>query len=220
MTDGDPAGRRGMTETMGFQLRVIHEGWNTFGIATIRLPDGRTVERALEHHGEAAGVLPYDAERRCVLLVRQERVGPLYWGDQDSLAEVPAGGLDGKAADVTAIEEAFEEAGVRLHELEPVVHAYAMPSVSSERIWLYLAPYTSAARTGAGGGLVHEGERMEVEEMSFRDLARLMSQGKLRDMKTLVLAQALQLRRPDLFAAGAVDSPLTGRDSRSSDEMG
>lgn len=199
-----------MIESDAFRLRVIHEGWNTFGIATIRLPDGRTVDRALEHHGEAAGVLPYDAERRCVLLVRQERVGPLYWGDREPLPEVPAGGLDGKAADVTAIEEAFEEAGVELVELEPVVHAYAMPSVSSERIWLYLAPYTSAARTGSGGGLAHEGERMVVEEVSLRDLARLMSEGNLRDMKTLVLAQALQLRRPDLFAAGPVDpSPET-----------
>lgn len=197
---------RDMTETDTFRLRVIHQGWNTFGIATIRLPDGRAIDRALEHHGEAAAVLPYDAERRCVLLVRQERVGPLYWGDPERLPEVPAGGLDGKTPDATAIEEAFEEAGVRLVELEPVVHAYAMPTVSSERIWLYLAPYTSAARTGAGGGLAHEGEQMVVEEVSLGDLARLMSEGKLRDMKTLVLAQALQLRRPDLFGPGPVES--------------
>ncbi len=188
-----------MTRSDAFRLRVIHEGWNTFGIATLRLPDGRTVDRALEHHGEAAGVLPYDAARRCVLLVRQERVGPLYWGDAEPLAEIPAGGLDGKAAGATAIEEAFEEAGVRLAELELVVRAYALPSVSSERIWLYLAPYSQGDRVGTGGGLAHEGESLIVEEVGFDELAGLMRRGELQDMKTLVLAQALQLRRPDLF---------------------
>lgn len=189
-----------MKQDANFQLRVIHQGWNTFGIATIRLPDGGMVERALEHHGEAAGVLPYDAQRRCVLLVRQDRVGPLFWGDEERLAEIPAGGLDGKPADVAVAREAFEEAGVRLRDLELVVHAYTMPSVSSERIWLYFAPYTRDDCTGAGGGLVHEGEHLTVEEVGFDELARLVAEGKLRDTKTLILAQALQLRRPDLFA--------------------
>lgn len=183
-----------------FQLRIVHQSWNTFGIATIRLADGSMVERALEHHGEAAGVLPYDLERRQVLLIGQDRVGPLYWGDEDRLLEIPAGGLDGELADVVAMKEAFEEAGVLLHHLELVVHAYSMPSVSSERIWLYLAPYTLSDCMGPGGGLAHEGEHIVVEEVAFDDLVQMTREGKIRDAKTLILAQALQLRRPDLFS--------------------
>ena len=57
-------------------LRVIHRGWNTFGIATLTQPDGSTVPRALEDHGEAACVLPDESERRVALLGRQSRVGP------------------------------------------------------------------------------------------------------------------------------------------------
>ncbi|AWB25881.1 NUDIX hydrolase [Methylobacterium currus] len=190
-----------MTDNDDFRLRVLHEGWNTFAIATIRTRHGDTIDRAFEHHGAAAGVLPYDPERRCALLVRQDRVGVLYWGETEPIAEVPAGGLDRKTPEATAIEEALEEAGVRLSALELVVEAYAMPSVSSERIWLYLAPYGQGDRIAEGGGLATEGERLTVEEIGLDTLARLAATGGLRDMKTLILIQALQLRRPELFTA-------------------
>ncbi|MCB4801821.1 nudix-type nucleoside diphosphatase (YffH/AdpP family) [Methylobacterium brachiatum] len=182
-------------------LRVIHRGWNTFGIATLTQPDGSTVPRALEDHGEAACVLPYDPERRVALLVRQSRVGPAFWGEPPALDEAPAGGLDGGEPEETAIREAMEEAGLRLARLEPVAHAYSMPSVSSERLWLYLAPYTQADRVGPGGGLPGEGEQVEVLELPLATLAEQVRSGHLADLKTLVLVQALMLRRPELFTA-------------------
>lgn len=182
-------------------LRVIHRGWNTFGIATLTQPDGSTVPRALEDHGEAACVLPYDPERRVALLVRQSRVGPAFWGEPPALEEAPAGGLDGGEPEETAIREAMEEAGLRLARLEPVAHAYSMPSVSSERLWLYLAPYTQADRVGPGGGLPGEGEQVEVLELPLATLAEQVRSGHLADLKTLVLVQALMLRRPELFTA-------------------
>lgn len=180
-------------------LQVLHRGWNTFGIATLALPDGSTVPRALEDHGEAACVLPYDPERRVALLVRQARVGPAFWGEPPGLVEAPAGGLDGGAPEETAIREALEEAGVRLGGLEPVARAYPMPSVSSERLWLYLAPYAASDRIAAGGGLHAEGEQITVIEVSLSDLAAQVRTGTMPDLKTMTLVQALMLRRPDLF---------------------
>ncbi|MDP4004384.1 NUDIX hydrolase [Methylobacterium sp. NEAU K] len=182
-------------------LRVIHRGWNTFGIATLTQPDGSTVQRALEDHGEAACVLPYDPERRVALLVRQARVGPAFWGEPAAFDEAPAGGLDGGEAEATAIREALEEAGIRLARLEPVARAYSMPSVSSERLWLYLARYGQADRVGPGGGLPHEGEQVLALEVPLDALADQARSGRLPDLKTLVLIQALMLRRPELFAA-------------------
>jgi len=191
-----------MTDTQtALPLQVIHKGWNTFGIATLTQPDGSTVPRALEDHGEAACVLPYDPGRRVALLVRQNRVGPAFWGEPASLDEAPAGGLDGGKPEETAIREAMEEAGVRLERLEPVAHAYSMPSVSSERLWLYLAPYAETDRVGTGGGLPGEGEQVAVLELPLSVLAEQARSGRLVDLKTLVLVQALMLRRPDLFAA-------------------
>ena len=190
MTDGPP----------GLPLEVLYRGWNTFGIATLILPDGSAVRRVLEDHGQAACVLPYDPGRRVALLVRQARVGPAFWGEPAEFDEAPAGGLDGGAPEATAIREAMEEAGVRLSRLEPVAHAYTMPSVSSERIWLYLAPYEAADRVGPGGGLPEEGEQVLVLEVPLAALAEQARAGALPDLKTLVLVQALMLRFPDLFA--------------------
>ncbi|SDM19429.1 nudix-type nucleoside diphosphatase, YffH/AdpP family [Methylobacterium phyllostachyos] len=190
-----------MSETpAALPLKVIHRGWNTFGIAMLTLPDGSTVPRALEDHGEAACVLPYDPERRVALLVRQARVGPAFWGEPADLDEAPAGGLDGDEPEATAIREAMEEAGVRLHRLERVAHAYSMPSVSSERLWLYLAAYGETDKVGPGGGLHAEGEQVLALEVPLAELAEAARSARLPDLKTLVLVQALMLRNPELFA--------------------
>jgi nudix-type nucleoside diphosphatase (YffH/AdpP family) len=182
-----------------FSLRVLHKGWNTFGIATVTGPDGCHFERALEHHGDATCVLPYDPDRRVALLVRQMRIGPLFCGDAPELDEAAAGGLDGEDPEAAAIREAFEECGVRLTVLEPLGHPYALSGVSSERVWLYLAPYCLADRIASGGGIAQEGEDIQVLEVSLSEMATQATNGTLRDLKTLALIQALQLRRPDLF---------------------
>ena len=181
-------------------LRVVYEGWTTFGVATVIQPDGTPVNRCLEHHGGAAVVLPYDPVRRTALLVRQVRVGPAWWGGDGQLDEAPAGGLDGGAPDDTARREALEEAGVRLDALEKVACLYPMPSVSTERIHLFLAPYAAGDRIAAGGGLAAEDEQVAVKEVALADLVAGAADGSLADMKTIVLLQALQLRRPELFA--------------------
>ena len=185
---------------MTLPLRLVYEGWTTFGVATVIQPDGTPVNRCLEHHGEAAVVLPYDPVRRTALLVRQVRVGPAWWGGDGQLDEAPAGGLDGGEPEATARREALEEAGVRLGALERVAALFPMPSVSTERIHLYLAPYAAADRVTQGGGLAEEDEQVAVLEIALAELAAQAAKGTLADMKTIVLLQALQLRRPELFA--------------------
>ena len=169
-------------------------------IATIRMPDGRILSRDVEDHGCAAAVLPYDPLRRTALLVEQLRAAQLVSVGATHSLEAIAGlveGEDDPAA--TAKREALEEGGLRLGALEHVASAWSMPGVSTERMTLYLAEYRAEDRVADGGGVAHEDEEVRVVEMSLKDLAAWMAAEGFVDMKTLVLFQALRLRRPELF---------------------
>ncbi len=183
------------------ERKLVYSGWGRFLLLEVELGDGRRVERQIEDHGEAAAVLPYDAERRVALVCRQPRVGPLYSGFEPHLVEAAAGMIDpGEAAAATAVREALEELGVRLRMVEPVAAAWSMPAVSSERIHLFLAPYEAADRVAEGGGMADEGEEIEVLERPLAALLQEADSGTLTDIKTLALVWALARRRPDLFA--------------------
>ena len=182
------------------ERKLIYSGWGRFLLLKVAFGDGRTAERQIEDHGEAAAVLPYDAARRMALVCRQPRVGPLYSGFEPHLVEAAAGMIDrGEEPAATAVREALEELGVRLASIEPVAAAWSMPAVSSERIHLFLAPYAAADRVAAGGGLAEEGEEIEVLERPLQALLQDADAGRLTDLKTLALVWALARRRPDLF---------------------
>lgn len=182
------------------KLEQTHKRWATMSIATVRMPDGKIFLRDVEDHGCAAAVLPYDPLRKTALLVEQLRAAQLLAVGATHALEAIAGlveGEDDPAA--TARREALEEGGLSLGALERVASAWSMPGVSTERMTLYLAEYRAENRVAAGGGVAHEDEEVRVVEMSLQDLAAAMAAAGVVDMKTLVLVQALRLRRPELF---------------------
>ncbi len=180
--------------------RVLHQGWGRYLAVTVRLEDGAEVERELEDHGQAVAVLPYDPERRMALLVRLLRTGPLVAGDDDPfLLEAPAGMIEDGDAAATARRESMEEAGLRITALEPLGAPYSTAGVSTERITLFLASYTRHDRIDAGGGLAEEHENIRVVETPLAELWAMVEACAVRDLKTLTLALALKVRRPELF---------------------
>lgn len=182
------------------KLETVYQGYVTLMRATLAAEDGTAFTREIEHHGHAAAVLPYDPERRMALLVRLPRA-PVIWAQGPAeLLEAIAGMVDAEGPEACARREALEEAGVRLRELEPVGAAYASPGVSSERVRLYLAPYRGVDRIGPGGGVAEEHELITVMEIPLAELWARVEAHRIEDMKTLTLAMALRLRRPELFA--------------------
>ena len=182
-------------------IRTLHEGWGRYLLVTVDKPDGGRIAREVEDHGDAAGVLPYDPERRTALLVRQLRVPLLLAAGIEQTLEIAAGCIDDEEEPESCIHrEAMEELGLRLGSVERVVTMQTMPGISTERIHLFLAPYSPTDRVGEGGGLAAEEEAITVVEMPLADLAAQADDGRLEDAKTLILLQTLRLRRPDLFA--------------------
>jgi nudix-type nucleoside diphosphatase (YffH/AdpP family) len=179
--------------------KILHEGWGRLLALRIRLPDGEVIKREVEDHGAAVCVLPYDAERRVAMLVRLFRAPVFLASGEAELLEAPAGMLDEDDPAACARREALEEVGLVLRSLEPAGIAWTTPGVSTEHMHLYLAPYGAADRTGEGGGVAGEHENITLAETKLAHLAAMADDGRLADMKTLLLIQTLRLRRPGLF---------------------
>lgn len=177
----------------------VYDGWYRLDRLQLALPGGVLAERHLLDNGQAVAVLPYDAARRVCLLVSQPRA-PVIDAGEPPLLEAIAGNLDGATPEMRIVEEAWEEAGLRLRELEPVSNIWPMCPVSTERVQLYLAPYSATQHSGPGGGS-EVNECITVHEIGLDALRDLALGGALSDAKTLILAQALLLRRPELWAA-------------------
>jgi nudix-type nucleoside diphosphatase (YffH/AdpP family) len=181
------------------QVETVYEGWRKLLKLTVQMPDGRTMVREILNSADAAAVLPYDRQARRVILVRQFRAPVMHVEGRQDFLEAVAGLLDEDEPEACARREAMEEAGLRVQTLEPVGKAWSAPGITTERLHLFLAPYTAADRVEEGGGLAGEHEDIEVLEIGFDELIGMLQQGAIADMKTLILIQALQLRHPDLF---------------------
>jgi nudix-type nucleoside diphosphatase (YffH/AdpP family) len=166
----------------------------------VRLADGVEVAKEVIVRGDAAAVLPYDAERCCALVVRLFRAPVRTVSELTELEEACAGMLDpGETPDEAMRREAMEEMGVRLETLEPVATIWPTPGILTERLSLFLAPYRPADRIAEGGGVPEEHEGITVAERPLAELATDADAGRILDGKLLVLTQTLRLRRPELF---------------------
>lgn len=179
----------------------VYQGWAKYSVLKVRLADGKIAKRELEEHGPAVTVLPYDPTRKVATLVRQFRAPVLASAGEETLLEAIAGLTDGEDPADAARREAFEETGLQLRTLEPVALLWTMPGLSTERMHLYLAPYSERDKVGEGGGAEGEHENIVVVELPLAELARMMETGALADMKTFALLQTLRLIRPELFDA-------------------
>ncbi len=176
----------------------LHRGWFDVLMLRVKLAEGEEIDRPIVIHPSGSAVLPYDPERRVALLITEARPPVLYIGEERML-EVIAGVDEDGDPEACARREALEEAGVKLGPVEHVGRLWATPATSTERVNYFLAAYGSADRVSPGGGLDEEDEHVRVKEIPLSTLWRMVEAHEIRDAKTMVLLQALRIRRPDLF---------------------
>jgi nudix-type nucleoside diphosphatase (YffH/AdpP family) len=162
-----------------------------------------TEQRETYDRGNGATLLPYDPERRTVLLTRQFRYPVYVNGHPDGmLLEAAAGLLDDDSPEDAVRREVEEELGITVGEVEHVFDVFMSPGSVTERLHFYAAPYRPADRTGAGGGLEEEGEDIEVVELPFDEALTMIDDGRIADAKTIMLLQWAALRGPFGQTAG------------------
>lgn len=179
--------------------------WYVLRTATFdyRHADGHwsTEQRESYDRGNGATVLLYDPDRATVLLTRQFRYPAYANGHPDGmLLETAAGLLDEDGPETAIRREAAEETGHTIGDVEHVFDVYMSPGSVTERLHFYAAPYSSATRDAAGGGLAAEGEDIEVLELPFTRALELIRSGDIADAKTIMLLQWAALEGP--FAPG------------------
>ncbi|MEQ8557154.1 MAG: NUDIX domain-containing protein [Henriciella sp.] len=161
----------------------------------LRQSDGQwdSQTREIYDRQDGVAVLPYDAGRGTVLLVRQFRLPGYLKGGETALIETCAGMLDETDPADRIRLEAEEELGYRLHALERAFGFYVSPGSVTERITCFTARYTPADQVSDGGGKADEGEDIEVLEMPLDEALGLVRSGDIRDAKTIALIQHVKL---------------------------
>mgnify|MGYP001012142757 FL=1 len=109
------------------------------------------------------------------------------------LIEVAAGLLDKDNPEECIRRETAEETGYQVKEVKKVFDAYMSPGSVTEVLYLFIAEYEPSMKTGQGGGVAHEEENIEVLELPFLKAVEMIRSGEIRDAKTIMLIQYLQL---------------------------
>ena len=109
------------------------------------------------------------------------------------MIEVCAGLLDGDNPDDCIRKEISEETGYQITKVQRVMEAYMSPGSVTEVLYLYLASYTPDMKVSTGGGVEHEQEEIDSFELSLDEAMDMISSGKIKDAKTIMLIHYLAL---------------------------
>lgn len=141
---------------------------------TLRLPDGKEIQRDVVVHGGAVVVVA--VEGGDLLFVRQHR----YAAGQP-LLELVAGTLEpGEDPAHTAGRELQEEAGFKAGRITKLGQFFSAPGFCSELLHCYLAEDLSPSRLPGD-----EDEQIEVERYSLEQALEMARSGQIQDAKTL-----------------------------------
>jgi nudix-type nucleoside diphosphatase (YffH/AdpP family) len=179
-------------------VRLLSDSYGTLKSTTLqwRRDDGswQTQHRETYDRGQAAALLPYNRAQRTVILVKQFRYPAFVAGHDDLLVEAAAGLLDNASPEERIRLEAEEETGYRLHDVHRLFEAFMSPGAVTEKIHFFVAEYEPHMRFGAGGGLAHEGEEIEVLELGIDEALAMIADGRIVDAKTIMLLQHAALK--------------------------
>jgi nudix-type nucleoside diphosphatase (YffH/AdpP family) len=173
--------------------QVLSDDWYLLKktVYDFRRADGtwQRQQRETYDRGNGAALLLYQREARRVVLVRQFRFPCFVNGHDGMLIEAPAGLLDHATPEERIRAEAEEETGYRVGEVRKVFEAFMSPGSVTEKLHFFVAEYDASQKVSDGGGLIGEGEDIEVLELPFDEAMAMIRRGDIVDGKTIMLLQ-------------------------------
>jgi len=177
---------------------LLSDNWYVLHKYTFDLKrkDGGSVQQMREVYdrGNGATILLYNRAKGTVVLTNQFRM-PTYVNGNESgmLLEACAGLLDADSPEQCARREAVEETGFQVGDVQKIFEAYMSPGGVTEIVHFFIAEYHDDERNAAGGGI--EDEDIEVVELPFTEAVAMIADGRIKDGKTIMLLQYLQIHR-------------------------
>ncbi|WP_250536184.1 NUDIX domain-containing protein [Caballeronia sp. AZ10_KS36] len=195
-----------MTDAGGTKERVrvvetvtLSDDWYVLRkvIFDFRRRDGTWQRQSRETYdrGNGATILLHNPRTGTVLFTRQFRMPAFVNGHDGMLIEAPGGLLDDATPDARIRAEVEEETGYRVGHIEKIFEAFMSPGSVTEKLYFYVGEYDGAMRVGDGGGVIDEGEEIEVIEPPLDEAMGMIERGEIMDGKTIMLLQYLALRR-------------------------
>lgn len=155
----------------------------------------QTQSREAYDRGNGATILLYNKQQKTVILTRQFRMPTFVNGNSDGmLVEACAGLLDLDNPEDCIRRETEEETGYKITDVKKVFEAYMSPGSVTEKLYFFVAEYTSAQKVNDGGGIDHEQEDIEVLELTLTEALQMITDGRIQDGKTIMLLQYAALQ--------------------------
>jgi len=179
---------------------ILSTNWNTLSKISYQYQknDGswETQERETYKRGNAAVIILYNRSLRTVILTNQFRVPTFLNGNATGMMiEACAGLLDDDDPEVCVKRETVEETGYKIDTVTKVFEIYMSPGSVTEKLYFFIAEYSSDMKINAGGGLAHEQEEIDVLEMDIDKAMQMVESGEIMDAKTIILLQHLKLKQ-------------------------
>ena len=180
------------------ETEVLSDNWYTLRKITYEYlkKDGtlQTQSREAYDRGNGATILLYNIEQKTVILTRQFRLPTFVNGNETGmLIEACAGLLDKDKPEDCIKRETEEETGYKVTAVRKIFEAYMSPGSVTEILYFFIAEYSNTMKVSDGGGLDHEEENIEVLEIDFEKALKMMETGEIKDAKTIMLLQYLQI---------------------------
>lgn len=181
------------------EIEILSDNWYTLKKVNFdfRKNDGNWERQSREAYdrGNGAAILLYNLEKETVILTKQFRMPTFLNGNTSGMMiEVCAGLLEKDNAEDCIRRETQEETGYEISNVEKVFEAYMSPGSVTEIVHFFIAEYHEDMKIGEGGGVDEEQEDIEVLELKFSEALIMMKDGKIKDGKTIMLLQHLQLQ--------------------------
>ena len=168
--------------TLGFTTKALDtvHSWAMFRLLrrTVASPAGESFERTyVSTPGAVACVAITDDHQ--VVLVRQYRAT-----FDDMILEIPAGmrDVEGELPEVTAARELQEESGYKASHVTYMASMLSSPGVTDSTVEIYLATGLQRGEAQPHGP---EEDSMEIVVVPFTEAMTMISDGRLRDSKSV-----------------------------------